>query len=127
MTAPRASAPRTGAARSSPQLELGANLRRTAITGQQLDQRPDAEAARALRRVRVVLLAASGTGDVEVSPRHVADELFEEEAGGERSAVAVAAGVADVGHLRVDQLSVRVGQRQRPHLFTRPRGGVADL
>src|SRR5204863_2666025 len=66
-------------------------------------------------------------GNVEVRPRHVTDELLEEEAGSEGAAVTVAARVLDVGDLGVDLLAVVVGQRQGPHLLPRPLGGVAHL
>src|SRR5947199_8120711 len=85
-----------------------ASPRRFPVAGYQLDQRPHAEAARALRRVGVVLLAAGGAGDVEVGPRHVGHELLEEQAGGQRPAVTVAADVLDVGDLGVDVLAVLV-------------------
>ena len=65
-------------------------------------------------------LARAGPAMSRWTHGHVADELLEEEPGGERAAVA-AADVLDVGDLGLDLLAVLLRQRQRPHA-ARPRG-----
>ena len=62
-----------------------------------LDERAHAEAGAALADVAVVRVRTRRAGDVEVDPRHVADELLQEQPGGQRAAVAAGADVLDVG------------------------------
>src|SRR5439155_23191146 len=76
--------------------------------------------------VPIVGVAAGGTGNVQVGPWPVADELLQEEAGGERTATA-AAGVLDVGDLGVDVLAVIARQREGPDPFTRSASGGLHL
>src|SRR5882672_7273821 len=51
-------------------------------------ERPDGVARRALRRQRQVLLGEGRPGDVQVHPRRLARELFQEEPRGDRAAAA---------------------------------------
>ena len=59
------------------------------------------------------LLIPHRPGDVEVRPRRVADELLEEECGGDRASAPGRAEVGEVGDLGVDLLAVKVRVRVR--------------
>ena len=64
-------------------------------------------------------------GDVEVGPRHAADELLQEQPGRERAAVRPT-DVLEVGHVAVEVRAVLRRQRQRPHrLVGAGLGGLA--
>src|SRR4051812_2147050 len=78
---------------------------------QELEEGPDPEAGASLGDVAVVGLGPGRAGDVEMSPRHVADELPQEQPGAERAGLTGCSHVLDVGDLRVDVLAVPVRQR----------------
>ena len=73
----------------------------------QVDQQAGAEAGGALGAPRLVGVDLHRAGDVEVGPRHVADELGQEDRRRDRPAVR-AADVLQVGDVGVEQLAVLV-------------------
>src|SRR6266850_1552722 len=79
----------------------------------ELGQRPDADAGRPLRLIRLRLLGPRGAGDVHVHPREIARELLDEERRADRAARA-AAGVGEVGNLALEQILIVVVQPHRP-------------
>src|SRR5207244_11485654 len=95
--------------------------------GEVRQQRPHADAGGARRSERRGLVAERGARDVEVRPRKGARELLDEEAGGDRAAVA-AARVVEVGDVALELLLVLVDERQLPHaLARRARGGEQTI
>src|SRR4029450_5440250 len=77
-------------------------------------ERTNAEARAPAAELAVVRCGAGRPRDVEVHPRHVADERLEEDPRGQRAGVPVRPDVAEVCNLRVELLVVLGGQRERP-------------
>ena len=83
-------------------------------SGRELGQEPHAGAARARAEVVAVLVEERGRVDVEVRPRHVADEPLEEGRRDDRVAEAPARRVPQIGERRVEQPPVAAVQRPGP-------------
>src|SRR5437016_8440029 len=115
------SAPRYSARHAAPDLmDLLRVLPRLAEMPEQSD--PDTGGSRlgiVWSDVRLVAVGIGGTGDVEVDPRHIADEFLEEQSGGNRSGASTP-GVAYVSHRRLDLFRVDLPQRQLPAAVTGP-------
>src|SRR6266550_954533 len=72
---------------------------------QKLREQPDANPCRPLRVAGAFALEVRGSGDVEMHPREAVHELAQEPGAGDRAGGA-AAGILDVRHVRLEQLSV---------------------
>src|SRR5688572_27699665 len=83
-----------------------------------LHQRPHEYSARAAVGPRFCFFDERRTGDVEVHPRFLFDELLEELGGADCSAPASFADVLDVGDFAFDLLVVLREHRQLPTRFT---------
>src|SRR5215510_8783680 len=82
----------------------------------QINQRPQADASRADRQIRLAVFIPGGARDVEMRPWRVFDEFADEIGAGDRACFAPAH-VLDVGDLALDLFAVVFVERQLPYLF----------
>src|SRR5579871_412934 len=82
-----------------------------------LNQAAQRNPRRTLGNPRLLIFRPCGAGDVEMDPRRILRELFQEH-GGRDGAAPAPRGVDDVGDRRADLLSVLVVERHAPHLLS---------
>ena len=87
----------------------------------------DGYAAGAFGLPGFVVVDPGGAGDVQVDPRRIAYELFQEHRGCRSATVAGASGVHDVGDLGFDLVAVVVGAGHSPEFFAGEGEGVGEL
>src|SRR5262249_28069435 len=92
----------------------------------QIYQRPQADACRADRQIRLAVFIPGRARDVQVSPGRVFGEFTDEISAGDSSRFA-SAHVFDVGDLALDLFAVIFVERQLPYLFAGLLGGGQDL
>src|ERR1019366_1728624 len=81
--------------------------------------RPYGNAAGPIRVPRLLLLVPRAARDIEVNPGSIARELLQKHRRRSRAAVAILAGVHDVGDLALDVVAIIVGAGKPPELLTR--------
>src|SRR4051794_3060323 len=80
-----------------------------------LNQAADADSRWALGDPALVFFHPRGAGDIEVKPRRVVDELFQEDRSGAGTAPA-SAGVHNVGNVGADLIKIYLVERKSPEL-----------
>src|SRR5689334_9010177 len=82
-----------------------------------LNQAPHGDARRPLGDPAFVFFHPGGTGNVEMQPWRIVDELFQEDRCGAGAAPA-SAGVHDVGDVGADLVEIFLVERQTPEFFS---------